>query len=414
MHRSHLSLLGGIVLANLACAPNWHAEVQADTRQVARALDDPVDLGPAQFDPATVPDIRAPHKLRPCCAFGQDLHAKVGPVPVPFYENANVLSPREVGPHGYDKGDLTREHNGLVYTCRGGFIDIAHIRDHADRTLYLALEIARALPDGVTITMPEEGTLRRVIVKPLPAELLARHGRWAVATTLASWAAYQLSVWHEVVTWYGWESVKGVSEKLSAFSPEDLYSNALGVKLAAGIVLSREVRTREEYEAAMTAWITEALRRLEVVEKVDARAAMQAVDGLWWDASKRLPDWRLVTRRALDFESPVSGWLVADAVADGPVALSLRRTCPKQPPPLPLQVPQTLGDAKIAELAVVELEFSSWIPEHFPLPIARGKSVTQADFTAIVADIRQEGAKELGPDFDQPRAPAAKLAERQP
>lgn len=385
-----------------ACAPKWRAPLLVDTREVARALHDPVEIGPA-FDPKTVPVFEPPKKLRPCCAFGQDLKAELGPVPVPLYKNENIRGPEELGPHGYDKGELTRERNGLVYTCRGGFIDIAHVRDTGDKTMFLALRIVRALPNGVTIDLPEEGTLRRVVVAPVPAELLARHGRWATATALASWAAYHLSTWHEVVTWYGFESVKGVSERLSAFSPEDIYSNVLGINIAAGIVMAREVRSREEYDAAMEAWIREALRRLGGVPKEDARAAMQAVDGLWWDSSKRVPDFRLVSRRYIHHTSPVSAWRVADAFPAGQQPPAAAAICKDSPAPLPLIIDQKLGDAAIEELVTVRFEFSDWLPEKFPLPANKGDVVTSREFKAVLDGIREQGAAELGPGFDEPR-----------
>lgn len=385
--------LAAIVASALACAPRWQAPLVVDGREVARALHDPADVG-VEFDPSTVPRFDPPEKLRPCCAFGQDLRAAVGSVPVPIYRNENIRGADDLGPHGYDKGDLTRERNGLVYTCRGGFLDIAHVRDNADKALYLALALARALPGGATIEWPEEGTKRRVIVAPLPEGLLERHGRWRTATTLASWAVYQLSTWHEVVTWYGFESVPGVSERLSSFSPEDVYSNVLGINLGAGIVLTGAIRSREAYDLAMEAWLREALRRLGVVSKQDARRAMQAVDGLWWDSSERLPEFTLVRRRHVHARSPVSGWLVRDP--------AIREACAGQPPPLPLVIEQRLGAREIAELVTVEFEFTTWLPERFPLPVAEGARVTQRDFKKILGAIREEAEVAFGPEFDRP------------
>lgn len=399
--RGIAGLMLAAIVASMSCAPRWTSALMVDSREVARALRDPANIE-ANFDPSTVPVIDPPEKLRPCCAFGQDLRAQVGSLPVPIYSNENIRAAHELGPHGYDKGELTRERNGLVYTCRGGFLDIAHVRDNADKTLFLTLQLARALPDGVTIEWPEEGTKRRVIVAPLPPRLLERHGRWKTATTLASWAVYQLSTWHEVVTWYGFESVPGVPERLSAFSPEDVYSNVLGINLAAGIVLAGEIRARLEYDVAMQAWLREALRRLGAVSKADARRAMAAVDGLWWDSRKRVPEFSLVTRRHVQADSPVSGWLVQDA--------AIRRACAGQPPPLPLVIEDHLGDAAIEELVAVEFEFSTWLPERFPLPVAEGTRVTPRDFPAILAAIRGEAMTAFGPEFDRPGRGAQKLA----
>ena len=62
-------------------------------------------------------------------------------MPVPGYEVQNVLDISELGTHQYNKGTvslqprggeriLSDEASGILYTCRGGFIDIAHVRDN--------------------------------------------------------------------------------------------------------------------------------------------------------------------------------------------------------------------------------------------------------------------------------------------
>lgn len=93
--------------------------------------------------PETIPDIPAPSKLRPCCAFGSGIKVRLGPIPVPGVTLDNIISPSDVGVHRYDNGlatfqqqedglRLVQETNGLVYTCRGGFIDTAHVRDYSN------------------------------------------------------------------------------------------------------------------------------------------------------------------------------------------------------------------------------------------------------------------------------------------
>ena len=401
--------LASILLSCVACTgPSWSSGLVANSRQVALALGDPYEIGPEEaFDPASVPVFPAPDKVRPCCAFGMDLSGSVGPVRVPIYKIPNIKAVEELGRHGYDKGKLAAENNGLVYTCRGGFIDIAHIRDNADRMLFLTTQIARSLPSGFTFQLPEEGTARRVLVKPLPEGMLARQGRWHIATTLAEWANFQLSVWHEIITWYGWESIKGFSEKVSAFSPEDLYSNAVGQKIAAGIITNRETRSQEEYDEAMDAWIPEALRRLGAVPREYGRQAMKAVDGLWWDSTKALPDNKLVTRRYLNVGPAQAGWIVTDAFPSEKLDPAIAKMCAGQPPPLPLEVPERIGDKRIDELVKLELTFTGWMPEEgFPFPVKKGSSILQSDFPVIVAAIRRDGATAMGADFDQPRSKA--------
>lgn len=87
-----------------------------------------------------------PESLRPCCAFGYDLHVRAIGVPIPVYQIGNVLTLDSLGRHHYNDSalgavknivGLSEEKNGLLYTHRGGFIDIAHVRDTADNTFYL-------------------------------------------------------------------------------------------------------------------------------------------------------------------------------------------------------------------------------------------------------------------------------------
>lgn len=71
----------------------------------SRMADVPViraDLSPQTTETAAqafpVADkVGAPDGLRPCCAFGYDLQAKLGPVPVPFYTIGNVLTAGDLG-----------------------------------------------------------------------------------------------------------------------------------------------------------------------------------------------------------------------------------------------------------------------------------------------------------------------------
>jgi hypothetical protein len=391
---------------------------------VAQALHDTAELPDERTDPSSIPDFKPPTGLRACCVFGMDLKVKVADITVPGYKIENIRGPNELGPHGYDKGNVKGENNGLVYTCRGGFIDSAHIRDNADRTLYLSMQLARRLPEGITLALPEEGTGRLVVIKPLPPSLLDSSGRWWVATTLAQWINFQLAIWHELTQWYGWERIKGFSDRVSAFSLEDLYSDVFGESLAAGIVLHREANSRRAYDQAMDAWIAEGLRRLGAVSRANGRRAMQAVDGIYWDSRREVPDNKLVLRRFLRITSPLEGWRVVEAVPPGPLHAELVKMCDNQPGPLPLSVPQRIGENDISDLVTVEFEFSDWIPDRFPLPVQKGTILTQRDFPRLLNDIRARGEKELGVGFDEPgphpdaeevpRAPAREQRKKRP
>lgn len=378
-------------------------------QQVAAALG---ESGETQelFDPSSLADVKAPAHVRPCCAFGMDLKVQVAGVTVPGYSQGNVISVKDLGRHEYDNGavtlneDITRlmtvEQNGLVYTCRGGFIDTAHVRDNADLTLFLTLQIVAALPKPAVVTLAGDGATRRVVVKQVPDEVLERRGRWEVAIAIAQWAAFQISIWHEIVTYYGFESVPGFSEKVSAFSPEDFYSNVLGARIAGTVLQNKRVSTRRQWDDLMGAWMPAVLGKLGAQPTDIGRLVMKALDGRWWDAKKTLPDWTLVTRRKMDIGLHVSPWRLPDAKL--PADAVLDAACAKAPSALSLDLPDWVGDRPISELAVVDFEVGDWAPEELVPANAGSRRLTSADFPRIVATVAKGMEKTLGAGFDQP------------
>ena len=231
-----LQAIGCIIIAFslLGChGQSWRVgkKVRASDADVAAALGDTNQESSAGLEATDIPEIAYPRALRSCCAFGGDLKVAVGKVPVPGVEIGNLLDPGDVGSHRYDnwylsiqrsdpRGIVDNEHNGLIYTCRGGFIDLAHVRDNADNTLALAAAIGRSLEKGGTIEVPPQCAAMRVRLRPITAEAIRKYGRMQLAVALAEWLAYQLSIWHEIATFYGYASLSQWPEKISAFSPE--------------------------------------------------------------------------------------------------------------------------------------------------------------------------------------------------
>lgn len=411
---THLAALAAAPLLTACGTAGWQVDTDllAPPRKVAAALGDPLQPGEEAVDPGGIPSFDPPSHVRPCCQLGMDQRVKVAGVQVPGYRRGNVISVEDLGHHSYDSGlialstddgGMDVEKNGIVYTCRGGFVDIAHVRDYADWTFFMALRIARSLPEGTTIEVPGDGAMRRVVVKPLPRGLVAERGRFAVAAVLAQWVIHRIAVWHEIASWYGWESVKGFSEKGSAFSPEDLYSNILGIKIAAALTEGPLPRTRKDYDIAVDAWIPAVLRRLHVLPRDDARAAMEGVDGLWWDSKKLLPDPTMVKRRNLDIGSRQTPWRLEDALPSERMPQRVKAQCEKAGAPLALTVPDTIGPVNIADLVTVEIEPEKWAAEAgFRNPRPDDRRLTQADFPALVEILRDDMRQKLGEGFDKP------------
>ena len=79
------------------------------------------------------------------------------------------------------------------------------------------------LGTGSSVELPFEGG-RRVIRFPgrsIPEGI----DRDELTLLVARRLAWEVSMWHEIASWYGYASVQFFPERLSAFTPEDLYSN---------------------------------------------------------------------------------------------------------------------------------------------------------------------------------------------
>ena len=86
-----------------------------------------------------------PRIIRVCCGFGAD----IGYAGIPFLKRNDITSIDVIGPHKYLEG--RDENNGLVYTHRGGFIDMGHMRDCADWTAYI-YDLIQASKDDSSLT----------------------------------------------------------------------------------------------------------------------------------------------------------------------------------------------------------------------------------------------------------------------
>jgi len=366
---------------------------------------------------AVIPDLAEPTRLRPCCVFANNAGVNVGSVPVPGYEVENVLDISELGTHSYNNGALslqpptegrgvvTDEASGMLYTCRGGFIDIAHVRDNADRTFYLTAQIGRLPATGGTIPLSDEGGKRRVIVHPLPEGLVRAHGIRAVTTGLAEWLDFQASIWHEIATWYRWSST-AFSEQPSAFSPEDLYSNLLGAKIAGEVIRRHGAATEGDYDRSVTEILKDALARLGPLPKKGSEFAFEYVDGIWWDSSKRVPDNRLVRHRNFDTGPKIYPWKLADAQKSDALLRTSKeydKICGGDWTPLGLSVPESIGGVRFGKMATLEFRPDDvLIKNGFTFPRAGSDTVTPDDFPAVIEAIKREVDTELGAGADRP------------
>lgn len=242
-------------------------------------------------------DLRShpPRVTRTCCAFGSEIKI----LGVPFFHLNPVIDITSIGTHEYLGGK--NEGNGILYTEKGGFIDLGHLREWADWTAFLYLYIKENRLNGeVKKTLGVEGGMRKLTL--LNINLLNEDD----LLLLAGKIAFEMSLWHEIVTGYGISSAPFISEKFSSFSVEDMYSNLLGVELAKQAILSGE-----DYDIAFTKLLASKLNELGVAKNIDVTyAALENVESLWWSRSYSVPS-RSVTIKRNYFEGDhIIPWLL--------------------------------------------------------------------------------------------------------
>ena len=275
----------------------------------AWAVNTPLDLATQPEQKALVvsqlPVLQKPEGLRPCCAFGHDLRAELKGVPVPFYRLDNIVESHRLGIHRYNDSVIRgltsmvgggSEKNGIIYTTQSGFIDTAHVRDSMDMTYWIASQLLQHQGSAFRVSLSHELARRDIVIRPYQVPSDPQQA-FSVVVWTAARVAFDLAAWHEIAQWYGFESVTGFSEGVSAFSPEDLYSNLLGVRLAASLLLQGQGSEIKRYNSRATEILTQALDQLGAVPKHVTAQYLDRLDGQWWDSQRRVPNKWLVRHR---------------------------------------------------------------------------------------------------------------------
>ena len=403
-------LIGVVFTACVAASPDGDFLVAPLDRLASFERTD----SPGILDILLQPDFSVPDHLRPCCAFGHDLHVSVAALPIPAVQLRNVVDPRALGRHAYNgglvspkhgvrEGFLTDEENGLVYTCRGGFVDIAHVRDYADWTIFLSRRIGTMLDTGGAMELSEEGARRFVFLTAVDPSVTSRVGRRALSVQLAQWLAFQLSVWHETATWYGWSSLPLFPELASAFSPEDFYSNLLGIRIASYVIQSGGDSSERAFNRATDDALAEALRQLGAAPPEVTRRALDAVDGLWWSSEERLPSKRVVLRRNFSLGPEIAPWQIPADRITAQLAADREGLCSRLPPsPAVLRYPTRVEGLAFEAVAKLDLRVGDDFSSDLPLPDPNSRWLSQRDLPGIVERMRAENERVFGSGTDRP------------
>jgi len=228
--------------------------------------------------------------------FGGIPKIRKGAVPCHSFPN-KFIEPNRLGDHCYHYS--LKERSGIVYTTKAGHVDIAHVRKSADWTAYLAGKCLRNI-------QAQKRTWRFVLREPTKYLVTLEYPNgWAtcknrdeiaenIAIQLGEYFAYNATVWHEMLTWFGYKSTRAVSEFASAFSWEDNFSNLLGTTLSAQALRD----SKHPYNEAITLILDEKLQALDVQPMALAEQIAKDVRGEWYVVG--FPIFMDVIKRNLD------------------------------------------------------------------------------------------------------------------
>lgn len=320
------------------------------------------------------------------------------------YENylLHILpTPMDFGEHLYrvridtlGMGPSDEVGRGHLYTVRGGFLDLAHIRRSIDFTAYVHHCLVKALEAGerhIAFESIDRTTYHVDIVYPAFWSSLEEREKARLIGEIAlrggAEASFDFSNWREILTWHGFHNVPGMPEKGSAFSYEDVVSHAVGETVAL-----RAIRSPKPFDEAVTEELDRELASLGVVPEADYRRAMDLVAGKWWGKKTCL-------KRHLDIGlggGLIEPWLV-------------RGLFPGKPPrprlyPGPDRDWRRVGGRDCRGMVTLSCEPRARRREILDrvLPEGQARVVPSRDYPMLLKEIEREVKAELGPHATVP------------
>jgi hypothetical protein len=263
------------------------------------------------------------------CSFSGGPKARMGYLPTATF-NILFADPNQLGTHTYRAGPSS-ERGGIVYTCKGGHIDLDHVRGNADDVRYLIKRIRETLSQkklGFSFNLTGEMSTH-VIGLAYPAGWDAQPDKDRIideiAFDTAPYLAFNATAWHEMQTWFGVHFAFIEPEFNSAFSWEDSYSNLIGVRL--GVEAMKD--TQHDFDQAMTIALDRQLKELGVQSRAVAKNASDKVRGRWYTGNF-IPDMKM-----RNFDIGLDGSVTPTLIPDV-------NTCDNQPLTLPVPTLDTL------------------------------------------------------------------------
>jgi hypothetical protein len=324
--------------------------------------------------------------------FGGPPRVRYGTYPVDIVGTPFVG--QNLGPHGYQ---LTlAEKNGVAYTCRGGTVDVIHVRIAADWTAYLTATTYKHLMKGdpgfsYKLAVDRSRSYLRFTYPP-NWNSLSTEQRSAIAKDVSlavgPYLAFTMTSWHEMITWFGFKCIGLPTEFPSAFSWEDSYSNLLGT-----IIATRALQDAQHpYNEAVKIALDEEMQKLGILSAARARQISGSVRNDWYKGSVVL----LVDIKMRNFDIGIGDGYVT------PTLIPHVAECPN-PQPQSYPVPTLAALAKHGFALSLEIEPHEW-ERHKYLQVVYGDKPgkrihPETDFPIIMDYICQKAAAKWGPQY---------------
>jgi hypothetical protein len=305
----------------------------------------------------------------------------------------NFLGPGQLGSHSYGFNPL--EKNGIVFTCKGGHVDIAHLRIAADWTRYLSQRAKKAiLKSDARFSYKFSAEPSRYyidIAYPSYWDKISKQKREKIASDISlnigQYLAYTSTTWHEIITWYGYKCILFFPEFPSAFSWEDCYSNLLGTYLATNVLKENP----SNYNKSLTKSIDQELELLGIQTSQVAKKAARDVHGKWYDGAVLF----MVSMKKRHFDIGLENGYVTPLII--PYVTDCKNTTPRAYPIPTLKMLEHYGFNVRVRIKLQEWERQKILAAAYPKN-SRGKKYIEPEkhFPQILKIIRKEATEYYG------------------
>jgi len=235
-------------------------------------------------DPTPKIAITAPGE-RVCCSLG--VHSGVDPTKLMghTYGNEADLAPQTVGTYMYGG-----EPDGYIYTAAAGLVDLGHVRDNADMVFYVYSQLAQAQHTVFTSGGDAVG------IPNIPAAAADQIKLAGAIVFVSSWA-------HELTTWGDTNLIRSrKAQDFSAFSPEDMSSNIVGIEAAEEALNNGGGIAMGTFDTQMDLVLTRLIRTLGPSPEAQTDALLTQVEFVLTDSGDDLTGkwWMYSATSALD------------------------------------------------------------------------------------------------------------------